>query len=211
MNKFDFASLALIVLMFAAAAYFYPMLPDKIASHWNAQGQVDGWMGKVIALVLLPTITLAAFLLFYVIPNIDPLKKNIAAFKKYYDGFKLVFVIFLAYVFAMTLAFNFGYHFNFFTLLAPGMAALFYYIGVLMEHAERNWFIGIRTPWTLSNDRVWKKTHRLGALLFKIIAALILAGAAFPEYAIYFILVPVITAAVALVVYSYLEYAKEKR
>ncbi|NYZ78044.1 SdpI family protein [Candidatus Micrarchaeota archaeon] len=211
MNKFDFTSLALIVLMFTAAAYFYSMLPDKIASHWNAQGQVDGWMEKGLALLLMPAITLAAFLLFYAIPSIDPLKKNIAAFKKYYDGFKLVFTLFFAYVFAMTLAFNFGYRFNFFTLLAPGMAVLFYYIGVLMEHAERNWFVGIRTPWTLSSDRVWKKTHRLGALLFKIIAVLVLASAAFPEYAIYLFLIPVIAVAAILFIYSYFEYAKEKR
>ncbi len=211
MNKFDFASLALIALMFAAAAYFYPMLPGTIASHWNAQGQVDGWMEKGLALFLMPAVTLVIFLLLYVIPSVDPLKKNIAAFKKYYNGFKLVFVVFLAYLFAMTLAFNFGYLFNFFTLLAPGLAVLFYYMGVLMEHAERNWSIGIRTPWTLSSDRVWKKTHRLGALSFKIIAVLTLASAAIPEYAIYLFLIPVLAVAVGLVIYSYFEYAKEKR
>jgi uncharacterized membrane protein len=90
-----------------------------------------------------------------------------------------------------------------------GIGLLFYYAGVLTENAEQNWFIGIRTPWTLSSEKVWKRTNRLGGKLFRIAGIAAFSGVFFPEYAIYFILVPAVIVAVITVVYSYLEYKKE--
>ena len=90
-----------------------------------------------------------------------------------------------------------------------GMGLLFYYAGVLTENAEQNWFIGIRTPWTLSSEKVWKRTNRLGGKLFRIAGITAFSGVFFPEYAIYFILVPAVIVVVITVVYSYLEYKKE--
>ena len=78
-----------------------------------------------------------------------------------------------------------------------------------MENSDRNWFIGIRTPWTLSSDRVWKRTNRLGGKLFKIAGIAAIFGAFFPGLAIYFIVVPAIFVAGITVVYSYIEYQKE--
>jgi uncharacterized membrane protein len=86
------------------------------------------------------------------------------------------------------------------------MAALFFFIGVLLGRAKRNYFIGIRTPWTLSNDVVWDRTHQLGARLFKLAAVLILLGIFWPNLSIYFIMVPVIVVAVATIVASYFFY-----
>jgi uncharacterized membrane protein len=82
-------------------------------------------------------------------------------------------------------------------------------MGILTENAERNWFIGIRTPWTLSSERVWKRTNRLGGKLFRIAGITAAFGAFFPEFAIYFILVPVIAVAGFSIIYSYMEYQKE--
>jgi len=85
---------------------------------------------------------------------------------------------------------------------------LLYYLSILVKKSKRNWFIGIRTPWTLSSDKVWDKTSRLGSKLLKITAILILIGAFFGEYLIYFILIPIILTFVYLWVYSYLEFKK---
>jgi len=93
--------------------------------------------------------------------------------------------------------------------MIPAMAALFYYCGILVENAKRNWFIGIRTPWTLSNEKVWEKTHKLGGKLFKAAAIIILFGIVLKGYALLFILVPVIFVSFYLIVYSYVEYQKE--
>jgi len=83
-----------------------------------------------------------------------------------------------------------------------------YIISLLLAQARRNWFVGIRTPWTLSSEEVWNKTHKLGALLFKLVAIIILIGVIFPRYSIYFVLIPVLSVAVFLVIYSYTLYTK---
>ncbi len=89
------------------------------------------------------------------------------------------------------------------------MGALFIGLGYLIEHAEPNWFVGIRTPWTLSSERVWKKTHALGGTLFKIAGILAMIGVVFGKYSIWFVIVPILAVSVYLVIYSYREFGKE--
>lgn len=96
-------------------------------------------------------------------------------------------------------------------LLVPAFAALFYYCGVLTEQAKRNWFIGIRTPWTLSSERVWEKTHKICGKLFKIAGVIALVGILFQRSALFFILAPVILVAAHTIIYSYIEYLKEAK
>ena len=81
-------------------------------------------------------------------------------------------------------------------------------MGVLIEKSKRNWFVGIRTPWTLSSDRVWEKTHKIGGKLFKIAGAIVIIGMFFPDYLTWFILVPILIAAIFPVIYSYFEYRR---
>jgi uncharacterized membrane protein len=88
---------------------------------------------------------------------------------------------------------------------------LFYYLGILTENAKRNWFIGIRTPWTLSNDKVWNKTHKLGGKLFKIVGIVAFLGILFQKYVLLFIISAVIAVAIYIIVYSYFEYKKIMR
>ena len=85
---------------------------------------------------------------------------------------------------------------------------LFTYIGFLLENAKRNWFVGIRTPWTLSSERVWEKTHKIGGKLFKLAGIASFAGFFFQDYALYFILIPVFAVAIYSFVYSYFEYQR---
>ena len=95
-------------------------------------------------------------------------------------------------------------------MLIPAISILFYYVGVLVEHAKKNWFIGIRTPWTLSSNIVWKKTHKLGGKLFKFLALLILISLFFPNEFAFIILISVLAVSFYIIVYSYFEYEKEK-
>ncbi|MCX6685079.1 MAG: SdpI family protein [Methanoregula sp.] len=91
------------------------------------------------------------------------------------------------------------------------IGGLFVYIGFLMEHAEPNWFVGIRTPWTMSSEMVWKKTHQKGATLFKLAGALSFIGILAGIYAWLFILIPAIAVATYTVVYSYVEFERERK
>jgi uncharacterized membrane protein len=117
---------------------------------------------------------------------------------------------FLFYIHLLTIFWNSGYTFNMLTFLSPALAILFYSTGILIENAKRNWFIGIRTPWTMSSDKVWDKTHKLGGKLFKIVGILALLAIFFESYAILIIVVPVIIVSIYTIVYSYFGYQKEK-
>ncbi len=201
----------IVLLLFAVSAFFYPQLPDKLASHWNAAGQADGYSSKFWGLFLLPIIAIFLSLLLVFIPGLDPLKANVEKFKGYYYGFVIAFLLFFFYVHLLTVIFNLGYTFNMTTLLMPGFATLFYIIGMVVGKAKRNYFIGIKTPWTLSSDSVWDKTHKLGGKLFKIAAIITLLGVLLDKYAIWFLLVPVLLVGVITVVYSYLVFRKEAK
>lgn len=186
-------------------------MPDKFASHWNIQGQVDGYMSKFWGLFMMPFISLGMLILFFALPRIDPLKKNIEDFRNYYDWFIILILLFLVYIYKLTILWNLNYKFNMGQMLIPAFAVLFFYSGILLEKSKMNWFIGIQTPWTLSSESVWEKTHKLGGLLFKISAVLSLVGVAFPSYAFYFVLGPIILSTIYIVYYSYAEYSKENR
>ncbi|WP_255198307.1 SdpI family protein [Halorarius litoreus] len=201
-----FVVLAAVVSLLAA-----PDLPAEIVTNWDAAGEPNGTMSKTAGLWLAPGFSAVLLVLFAAIPRIDPLRENIAAFRPYYDWFVVVFTGFMLLVHAGVVAFNLGYVFDFTLLVLVGVAAMFYYIGVLLSHAERNWFVGIRTPWTLSSDEVWDRTHALGGRLFKLTALLSLVGLLFGEYAIYFLLVPALPTAVVTVAYSYYLYERVER
>jgi uncharacterized membrane protein len=202
-------SAALIIIAFVAGIYLYPQLPDPMPSHWNASGEVDSYMEKDIALFMMPAITVFLFGLFLLIPRIDPLKKNIEKFRSYYDWFILLMVGFFTYIYFATIAWALGYQFNMSTAVLPPVAVLLFCAGILCEKSKRNWFIGVRTPWTLSNDAVWRKTNDLAGKLFKVLAVVLLVGILFPAGFFPFLIVLVLLAALYPVVYSYFEYQKE--
>ncbi len=198
-------------LLFAAGIVLYPSLPARLDSHWNAQGVVNGTTSRFWGVFLVPIIGLLLVALFFAIPYIDPRRRNIERFRGIYNSFIVVLVLFLAYLHGLTLAWNLGLRFSFLPWFLPAMALLFWYMGYLLGEAEPNWFIGIRTPWTLSSDMVWRKTHALGSKLFRLTAILTLIGILFPAAAILFLLVPVLATALFLVVYSYVLYRQEER
>ena len=201
--------IGLILVSFLIGAYLYPYMPEKMASHWDANGSVDGYMPKLWGLFLLPVISAILFLVYMLIPKIDPLKGNIEKFRGHFDVFILLLFVFLFYVHMLTMLWNLSYRFNIIQLLAPAFGLLIYYAGIMMENAKQNWFIGVRTPWTLSSEVVWDKTNKLAGKLFKVAGVLAAMGLIFPKYAIFLILVPVILAAVYPIIYSYQKYQQE--
>jgi uncharacterized membrane protein len=210
MRKSEIIIVGIVLISFIIGIYFYAQMPSMMASHWNAQGEVDGYMSKFWGVFLFPIILIGLLILFNFIPKIDPLKENIKKFRKYFDTFIILMTIFLSYIYCLTLFWNLGKRFDMNTLIIPAIGIIFYYSGVLMENAKRNWFIGIRTPWTLSSENVWNKTHKVGAKLFKIAGVITFVGVLFGEYTIFLILGLAIFISVYTIIYSYLGYKKEK-
>jgi len=208
MKKSSIAILSIILISFILGFYFYRLMPDQLASHWNSRGEVDDYLPKFWGLFLLPLVSLALFLLFLFVPRIDPFKENIKIFRKYYDLVWVCLFVFLFYIFALTVIWNLGYQFNFILSFTPAMAGLWFLLGYILPRLKRNWFIGIRTPWTLSSEEVWDRTHQVGGRLFKLSGLIALIGLAFPNLASSFVLLPVLFSALYVTVYSYLAYRK---
>lgn len=208
----------IIVLVMIGAAILaglllWNRLPDQMASHWNINDQVDGYMPKFWGVFLLPLITLGMFVLFLVVPSIDPLKANITQFREAFNLFIVLIVGFMLYLYGLTLAWNLGYTvFRMSGAMLPALGLLFIFIGFMLRQAKRNFFIGIRTPWTLSSDTVWDETHRIGAILFMISGALAFIGGFFGGIAAFWMLfAPIIGSTMFLLVYSYMLYQRETK
>ena len=210
MKYINISVAVILIALVAAGLALYPRMPGKMHSHWNAAGSADGQMPKAWALFLVPGILALLLALFNIIPALDPLKDNIKMFRGFYGFFVLVFSLFLAYVHALTLLWNTGARFDMIRALAPAMGILFYAAGMLLGKARRNWFIGIRTPWTMSSDQVWDMTHKRGGRLFRLSGILAALGAFSGSFAVYIMLGPVLLSSLYLVFYSWLLFSRQK-
>ena len=204
-----------VLLMIIAATLtgflLWNRLPEQMASHWNINDQVDGYISKFWGAFLLPVIALGMFVLFLVIPSIDPLKANIAQFRDAFNLFITLITGFLLYIHSLTLLWNLGYtSFGMSRAMLPALGLLFIFTGSLLRKSKPNFFIGIRTPWTLSSDKVWDATHRLGAVLFTASGALAFVGALFGGTAAFWLFfAPLMGSVIFLVIYSYVLYKQE--
>ncbi len=210
MERREYLIWAIIALMFISGAYIYPSMPETMATHWDAEGNVNGYSTRAVGVFLMPVLTLGIYLLFKAIPHIAVYRKNIESFKQYYFYLIAGVVIFLAVVQSAMLAANMGYVFDMSYIIMPTIAVLFYGIGIILEKTRRNFFIGIRTPWTLSSDAVWEKTNRIGSKMFRVFGVLAVLSLIVPGSLLFFI-AAVFIGVVYLFVYSYLEYEKEKK
>lgn len=210
MKNRKIAAIFLVAAAFLAAFLAYPIMPEKTITHWNAKGEADGHMEKGVGSFFMPILAFCLLALFFILPKIDPLKKNYPAFENEYWNFVVLLIAFFDYVYFLTLAINMGHGINMVQCLSPAFGVLFFYSGVLIEKAKQNWFIGVRTPWTLANKRVWNKTHAITGKLFKAAGAIALLGMLMPEVGMTASIATILVASVFSFAYSYFEYEKEK-
>lgn len=198
----------LIAAMLVAGLLAWNALPETMATHWGADGVADGWSGKAFGVLFLPLLSAGIAAALFALPKIDPIAGDYKAFRKEYDGLVTLIAGFMALVQGAVLAWNLGARFDFVQVVGPGIGLLFFYLGAVMPQMKRNWFAGIRTPWTLSSDRVWDETHRVGGKAFQAAGALAILGAVFTDYGFMLVVVPALAAALGVTAYSYLVYRK---
>ncbi len=197
-----------IIFSFLLAVYFYPRLPDRLVTHWGINGAPDQYGPKFFALFFMPFLSILMLLLFKFLPKTDPYKKNFKQFSGHFYTFTTLIFVFLFYIYLLSLIYNLGYYFHIGQAMSPALATLYFYAGILMSKTKRNWFVGIRTPWTISDKKVWAKTHRLGAILFKLSALLTLFATFISRFAFYFAVIPILVSSLFLFAYSYYVYQK---
>lgn len=146
----------------AVSLVLYPRLPARVVVHFNAAGQPNGYGSRLDAALLLPLVLLGLRLLFEVLPRIDPRRENYVKFGDTYWLLANALLLFLGVVHVALLAYALGVPVRIDRVIAVGLGMLLIVIGSYLSRVRPNWFVGIRTPWTLSSERVWERTHRIG-------------------------------------------------
>jgi len=189
-----------------ATVYGYTSISGDMATHFTPTGQSDGTMAKVPGLLLIPALMAGLYGLFSLLPRIDPLQENYERFREAYRGMMVAILGFLAYIQLVLVGWNIGLAFNMTQAITPAVAGLLFIAGTVIEQAKQNWFIGIRTPWTLSNEEVWEQTHETFGPLFKAGAVVVLVTIAVPGYATAIIGGTAAVLAAGSFIYSYVVY-----
>ncbi len=201
----------MMVMLFVVGLVIYPAMPEQMVSHWDSSGRPNGLSSKFMGVFFFPIVMFVLTLVFFAIPRIDPLRENIRQFRISFERFVLIFFLIMTALYLDTLLWNAGIHVGMKSIVIIGFAVILYALGSLCDKAKRNYFIGIRTPWTLNSDSVWDKTHKWASKLFRIAAVVVALGIVFPDYMLWFLIVPAGGVTLFVVVYSYIEYEREQR
>jgi len=203
--------LVIAALAVAVSIWAYPQLPPTVATHWNLRGTPDGFSSRAMAVSIIPIVVLVMMGLFRVLPRLDPRRENYSRFIGTYWLICNAIIAFMLIAHGMIIASGLGYSLNIDRLMPIGLGLLFVILGNFFTRVEPNWFVGIRTPWTLSSDTVWRKTHRTGGWLMVLGGFAVAACAFLPHGAFLPLFITAILVMVVIpIVQSYILWKREQ-
>lgn len=209
MRKHLFA-IILILITCVAWTIAWPHLPDTIATHWNG-GKVDGYSSKLYGMISMVGIMIGLYIFLNVLPKIDPKRTN---YEKFSKGFMvmnngILVLLFVGNIDIITSGLGYNLFINRIPELLVGI--LFLVIGNYLPQCKPNFFVGMRNPWTLSNEEVWRKTHRFSGKVFVALGLLMIVSIVVPaDWRSYIMLAMILIAVVLTNGYSYILYKKEQ-
>lgn len=208
--RVEVLQLIIIATMFAVAAWVWPYLPERLPVHWNIKGEVDAYGGKFVGLLLLPLTVASLYVMLLALPRFDPGRRNYENFGTAFTIIRLSVVLFMALLYAAVVLAAFGCKINMTSVVMPAVGVLFIVLGNFMGKIRPNWFIGVRTPWTLSSKLSWDKTHRLAGWLF-ILMGLLMAVVGYVQTTWMLVAMLIFDGACLawMVIYSYLVYRSD--
>jgi uncharacterized membrane protein len=203
--------LVIAAVAVAVSIWAYPQLPPTVATHWNLRGTADGFSSRAMAVSIMPAVILVMTGLFNVLPKLDPRGDNYSKFIGTYWLIANTVIVFMLVAHGMIIATGLGYSVRIDRLMPIGVGVLFIVLGNYLTRVEPNWFVGIRTPWTLSSDTVWRKTHRTGGWLM-VIGGLVIAACAFLPHGAFLplFIAAILIMAVIPIAQSYILWKREK-
>lgn len=201
---------AIVAVAVIASLAVFSRLPPTMATHWGPDGEVNGWAPRMWAAFVMPVILLFVAGLMRALPAIDPRRTNYLKFAGTFEAIFISTMLFLLVMHFALLAAALGYPVAMGRVTPIGVGILLIVLGNLMPRARPNWFVGVRTPWTLSSDRVWEKTHRLAGYVL-VAAGIIVAGIGVTGVRFGRLVTGLLigVASLSLVVYSYVEWRRE--
>lgn len=202
----EFVILVLLLLPIIFMFFVWNRLPDYLPTHWNIKGEIDGYGPKYFY----PLLNIFIYIVFIIIPKIDPRKRNYTIFSATFYKLRLILVLFASLFFSLVMINSLYTTIQFDKLLPAGILFLFSVIGNYLSTVRSNWFIGIRTPWTLDNEEVWKQTHIFAGRLFFFGG---IAGATITLFlpkpvSYYFAILCILSLSIITALYSYFYFRK---
>ncbi|MDW7695306.1 SdpI family protein [Flammeovirgaceae bacterium SG7u.111] len=207
--KKEWLFFVVLLIPFVVYAIMWESIPEKLPSHWNYKGEIDGYTQKGLRIFFLPFINVIVYVLVLFVPKIDP-KKRIDIYVPGVRSLRFVLCTFLSALSLLILATGLGYVSDSSKIINQLIILLLVFLGNYMGKIKPNYFIGVRTPWTLENKEVWKKTHRFTGLLWvlasvpmlfiSIFLSSVLMSKVFTAFVLTIALIPV--------VYSYILFKK---
>lgn len=165
-SRMDAVGAGFVLLAFGAAAALYGRLPESVPTHWNASGVADGFTTKPLGPFLLPLTMLGTYLLLLVLPRVSPRGFRFDRFRGAWEMMLAAIMAFLFLVTVLALLAGTGAPLPMDRAIEAAVGLLFVVLGNFMGKVTKNFFVGVRTPWTLANDEVWLRTNRLAGKLF---------------------------------------------
>jgi uncharacterized membrane protein len=159
--KSELPSWLMIAAMWILLAFAWPDAPERVPTHWNLRGEVDGTGGRFTGLMLLPITAVAIYLMLRFLPMIDPARANYDKFRTAYGVIRHGTLVMMAAIYALTIAIIRGASIDMSLAIASLVGVFFVLVGLVLPGLKRNWFFGLRTPWTLSSDVAWDRAHRI--------------------------------------------------
>jgi uncharacterized membrane protein len=206
----EIVPIILITAGFFLAIAAWPQAPDKIPIHWGLTGEPDNYAGKSLGLFLAPLVALGLYGLFFILPRIDPRQENYERFWNKYLIIRALIITILAAIQLVIFLWAIGTEVNINIAVPMIVGFLLIFLGNFMGKLRSTWFVGIRSPWTLSSEESWNKTHRLGGWMFVVFGLLLVIAAPFQEkWAFYAVAAAGGAALVSLYVHSYLVWKKD--
>jgi uncharacterized membrane protein len=202
------AALIVGAVLFSLAVY--PRLPDQVPIHWGLSGEPDRFGSRVEAAFLMPALMIAVLAIMNWFPSRDPRAANIAKFRAAYDTVVTGTIALMTVIHVLALGSALGWHVNMPKVVLVSLGVLFILLGNLLPLVRSNFIIGIRTPWTLSSETVWTRTHRVGG--YAMVAAgviTIVAGLVAQPVGFVVALASLVISALVPVIYSYILWSRE--
>ncbi len=209
--KSEAAPIILIVAAWIFAFYFYAHFPAQVVTHWGFDGQPNGYMGKAAGAFAIPALLAGMYALLLGLPWLDPKSDRYAEFSGIYHFFKtaIIFVLFAVYI--ASGFYNLGYAVNINVIVPLLVGLLMIVLGNFMGKIKRNWFVGVRTPWTLSSENVWNKTNRFGGFMLVLFGiVLIISPLLSKPLAITLFVSGILLITIGTLVYSFVIYKQEQ-
>jgi uncharacterized membrane protein len=202
--RHELPSLLILAGMFLLAAATWPEAPERIPSHWGFSGDPDGWSGKFAGLLGIPLVALVVYVILLLLPRIDPERASYDRFAGAYAVLRTAVLAVIAASYVFVHLWIRGQRIEVGIFLPLLLGVLLVVVGQVLGSVAPNWFVGIRTPWTLTSDRSWRQTHAAGRWVFTLGGALFALSAAGPRpWALVAAMGVFAVACIGLIVYSY--------